>query len=111
MDATHKDSLIAQITGNGKMDFRDADSLVKIVGKMNETRAESLMRSGAKRFFYNSSTEEIVEKLSGALTANELKSGQMRANKMARDDNYISKVFKTTYTRGGHKYVDGFRIY
>ena len=111
MDTTHKDSLIAQIAGNGKLDFRDVDLLIEIVGKMDETRAESLMRSGAKRFFYNSSTAEIVEKLRGELTANELKSGQRQANKRAREDNYISKVFETTYTRGGHKYVDGFRIY
>ncbi len=110
MDTTYKESLIGQIEGNARLDFREADELIRIANKFSVTRAEKAVL-GKKRFFYTADTEEVIEKIKGMMTDSEVRTEQSRVNKRMRAFGERSSIFETTYKRGGHKYVDGVRIY
>lgn len=110
MDTTYKESLIGQIEGNARLDFREADELIRIANKFSVTRAEKAVL-GKKRFFYTADTEEVIETIKGMMTASEVRTEQSLANKRTREFGGRSSIFETTYKRGGHKYVDGVRIY
>lgn len=110
MDTTYKESLIGQIEGNAKLDFREADELIRIANKFSENQAKTAVL-GKKRFFYTAEKEETINTIKGMMTASEARTEQKLANKRMREFGERSRLFETTYTRGGHKYVDGVRIY
>lgn len=111
MDATYKDTLIGQLSGNAPLDYRDADELIKLIRNKSEGFAKGLLTGGKSRFFYTAKTEDIINKIKSTLTPSELRGGQRSANKNAREGVWDSKVFETTYTKSGHKYVNGRREY
>lgn len=111
MDTTHKQSLIAQIEGNAKIDYRDVEKIVKILNTKSETFAKGVMKAGKSRFFYSAQLEDVIAKIKSSMSANEKKQEQRMANKIARMGGESSSLFEATYTRGGHKYVNGVRLY
>lgn len=111
MDTTYMDTVTAQIDGNALIDYRDANELIAIVKAGGEGWVRSLAKTSTYRFCYNAKLEDLTKRIAQSMTPSQRIAGQRNANRTARTSGWESKMFKTTYTRGGHKYIKGERIY
>lgn len=113
-DTTYKESVIEQIRGSSQIADGDKKELVKYVRKLDENKSKGLTQGRNNRFFYRSSQQDVETKIVENLKPGQRRYLQLQANKAAargETDTFAQRHFKTTYTRGGHKYVDGVRQY
>lgn len=115
MDATYIDTIKAQISGNALIDYESKEDILKVVDKLSESELIALSKNDKNRFFYKNRQGDIQSALKDKLPDKLKKSLQLQANRAARtgqaSSNKFASNFETTYTRGGHKYVAGKRIY
>lgn len=117
MDATYRISITEQLRGNPLIDYYDVKmDLIEILNKFDEDTLREMAKNNKNRFFYRNSQSDIEERMLEKMPNNVKRQLQTQANKLARggqksENAFVAENFSTTYTRGGHKYVDGRRIY
>jgi len=116
VDATYHDTVKAQIGGNALLDYEYKDDILKIIDKFSESELQQMAKSDKNRFFYQNGQSGIESKLKTEMPDRIKKTLQAQANRAARNgqqasNKFVANNFDTTYTRGGHKYVSGKRIY
>lgn len=75
-----------------------------------------MAKDDKNRFFYRNSQGDVEKRVLDKMPDNVKRQLQTQANKAARGGQksanaFVAENFNTTYTRGGHKYVNGRRIY
>ena len=116
MDATYKDTITAQLEGNPFIDYEIKEGILNIIGRLSENNLKSMTKEDKNRFFYKSKFTDIKNKIKDEMPTGLKKSLQAQANREARQgkessNKFVADAFETTYTRGGHKYINGKRIY
>lgn len=116
-DATYRESVEGQIGGNAFMSWDMKDGLIDILNRyFSESQIKAMSAADKHRFFYVNGQTDISKKVLSNLSASAKRSIQSQVNNLARqglqsDNAFIRENFSGTYTRGGHKYVEGKRIY
>ena len=116
MDATYKDTMTEQIGGNPFVDDYEKADLIDVLKMFSESDLKSMAEGDKYRFFYKSSQNEISEQMKERMPQTVRARIQTQVNRLARagaksENSFIRENFSATYTRGGHKYVDGVRKY
>ena len=116
MDATYKDTVTAQLEGNPFIDYEVKEGILNIIGRFSENDLKNMTKEDKNRFFYKSKFTDVKDKIKENMPVSVKKSLQAQANRAARQgkensNKFVAEAFETTYTRGGHKYVNGKRIY
>lgn len=116
MDATYKDMVTAQVEANALIDLEIKDDLLKVLNRFSENDLKELSKDEKNRFFYKNGFNDVAKKIKDEMPPTLKKYYQKKANAAARagteiDNKFVSQNFETTYTRGGHKYVNGVRKY
>lgn len=120
MDETYYDTMLAQLDNIPTFDTHSKELLEKLVKPFTESQAKELVTSGGKggRFVYESRVSEVGGALEKMASHDPLlkKRLQTIVNAEARAGRTIEFLpedtnMSSTYTRGGHKYVKGKRIY
>jgi len=115
-DVTYRVTAEAQISGNPLLDYEYKKDLLKILNEFSDGEIERMAKQDSNRFFYKGGASDLEKKIKKEMPTKLQKKLQMQANREQRKSNtisnkFIANNFKTTYTRGGHKYVNGFRQY
>ena len=116
MDATYKDTITAQLEGNPFIDYEIKEGLLKILWRFSEDELKNVTKQDKNRFFYKSKLIDVAARLRDEMPSTEKRKLQTQANKAAREgrklkNKFTEYTFPTTYTRSGHKYVNGKREY
>lgn len=116
MDATYKETAIIQIEHNTSIDYELKADLIKVIKSLDEETIKNLTKDEKNRFFYKSSRADVGKALKDNLPKGKRTYMQATANRLAREgkvsnNTFIRDNFATTYTRGGHKYINGVRDY
>lgn len=119
-DATYKLTAWESLSNNPTLDLRSKDQMLDLVKKyLSESECKDLVliEDQKGRFFYNVPINEIGAKLADIAGTNASLSTKLQkiVNSEAREGRKVSWLtdtqFTATYTRGGHKYVNGVRLY
>ncbi len=116
MDTTYKDTITAQLEGNPFIDEEIKEDMLKSLWRFSENELRNVTKEDKNRFFYQGKLIDIAARLKDEMPTKDKKKVQMQTNKAAREgreikNKFIEYAFPTTYTRGGHKYVNGKRQY
>ena len=116
MDATYKDTMTEQIGGNPFIDDYEKADLIDVLNMFSESEIKSMAEGDKYRFFYKSSKTELSEQMKERMPKKVRTRIQTQVNRLARADatsenSFIKENFSGTYTRGGHKYINGVRDY
>ncbi len=116
MDATYKDTIMAQLEGNPFIDEEIKEGLLKILWRFSEDELKNVTKQDKNRFFYKSKLLDVAARLRDEMPSTEKRKLQTQANRAARQgrelkNKFVEYAFPTTYTRSGHKYVNGKREY
>lgn len=116
MDATYKDTITAQLEGNPFIDYEIKEGILNIIGRFSENDLKNMTKEDKNRFFYKSKFADVKNKIKEEMPTGLKKSLQAQVNREARQgkessNKFVAEAFETTYTRGGHKYINGKRIY
>lgn len=116
-DATYRESVEGQINGNVFLSWDMKDGIIDVLNRyFSEAQIKSMSAADKKRFFYKNGQTDISQKIMGGLSPTQKSTIQKQVNRLARngqqsDNAFIRENFSASYTRGGHKYVNGQRIY
>ena len=116
-DATYRDSVEGQINGNVFLSWTIKEGIIDILNRyFSEAQIKRMSAVDKKRFFYMSEKIDISEKIMSGLTPAQKKTIQKQVNQLAQnglqhDNAFVRENFSSSYTRGGHKYVTGRRLY
>lgn len=116
MDATYRETVTEQLRGNPLMDYDTKMDLIDILKKFDEGTLREMAKDDKNRFFYRNGQSDIEKRIKEKMPENVKRQLQGQVNKLARggqksENKFVSENFNATYTRAGHKYVNGRRIY
>lgn len=119
MDENYKESNIAQLCGNPMLTVGDVELAVGLIKKLSESENKMLsyLKGRAGRFFYNATTDEVSTALRKVFGDDYLKSreNQRFVNQISRKYGsptlFVDIGVSGTYTRSGHRYYNGMRVY
>lgn len=102
--------------GNPLIDYDTKAGIIEVLNKFDEGTLREMAKDDKNRFFYRNSQSDIEKRVKDKMPDNVKRQLQQQANRLARngktsENEFIARNFETTYTRGGHKYVNGQRIY
>lgn len=116
MDATYRETVTEQLRGNPLIDYDVKMGLIEVLNKFNESTLREMAKDDKNRFFYRNSQSDIEKTIKEKMPENVKRQLQSQVNRLARggqksENAFIAENFTATYTRAGHKYVNGKRIY
>lgn len=110
MDATYKESAIAQIEGNPTINLFLKEDLTEIFRLKSESTMKRMCKQDGKgRFFYDSDESDLAADLDKIVTQAEV--NKLRRQGYEFQSAEINEKFPATYRRGGHYYINGYRQY
>lgn len=116
-DATYRESVEGQINGNVYLSWAMKEGIINVLNRyFSEAQIKRMSAADKKRFFYRNGQTDISEKIMSGLTSAQKSTIQKQVNRLARnglqsDNAFVRENFSASYTRGGHKYVNGRRLY
>ncbi|WP_416872695.1 hypothetical protein [Helicobacter ganmani] len=119
MDGSYKASNIEQLRGNPILRVADVELAVRLIKRFSEIENEMLshLKGRKGRFFYRASLDEIAVAFKKIFGLEYLKSPafQRVVNAVSRAHGsptlFEDLGVSGTYTRSGHKYYNGIRVY
>lgn len=116
MDATYRETVTEQLRGNPLIEYDTKMGLIEILNKFDEGTLREMAKDDKNRFFYKNSQSSIEKRIIDKMPDNVKRQLNAQGNKLARsgqksDNAFLAENFSGNYTRGGHKYENGRRIY
>lgn len=126
MDVSYRETNTAQIEGNPVMDYRLKEDLLFLIDNVfsESKNKQAAYMDGSGRYFYNADNSTIasdIQKLCTQRIANDLYRRYGRVNlpqtagEKIENPIFQSEIFRNAfpveYTRSGHRYVYGTRVY
>lgn len=116
MDATYRETVTEQLRGNALIDYEVKEGLIDILNKFDEGTLREMAKDDKNRFFYRNNQSGIEKRVFAKMPENVKRQLQSQVNRLARsgqksENAFVANNFDATYTKAGHKYVNGKRIY